>query len=199
MPEHDPRASGLEIRSFHVVFRLERRLHRIDRWRLPFPHGVPVGAIAHGALVLLVVVAVGRLPGIGAVIAALPAPLAYVLIPGGSAAALTRLRIDGRPAHRHLLAHASAVLARRRTAGQRTAPTTPLHVVGQTLIAHGPDRSGFPHSQITGPATVGVLLPARAHARARMLHLTPRPGRPLQRPRTIRLAAGQRLRIGRPR
>jgi len=32
----------LQIRSFRVVFDLERRLHKIDRWRIPLPYGVPV-------------------------------------------------------------------------------------------------------------------------------------------------------------
>lgn len=189
----------MDIRSFHVVFRLERRLHRIDRWRLPFPHGVPVTAIGYAAAILTLIVALGRLPGLGAAITVLPAPVSYVLTPAAAAAALTRLRIDGRPAHRHLLAATLAPLTRRRTTAGRPAPIGPLVVGGQTLLAHSPSAATYRPCEITGPATVTIRLPARAHAHARTLHLTPLPGRPLARAKTIRLARGQRLKIRRSR
>ena len=199
MTGDEHRGAGLEIRSFHVVFRLERRLHRIDRWRLPFPHGVPVAAIGHGAVVLVAVIVLGQLPVFGALISGLPAPVAYVLIPGACASALTRLRIDGRPAHRHLLALLTGAIRGRRTAAARTAPMGALHITDATLLTHGPDRAGYPHAVVTGPATVRLRRPARAHARARTLRLTPQRGRLLHQVRIIRVADGQRLLIRRPR
>lgn len=194
MPAPDQQA-GMEIRSFHVVFRLERRLHRIDRWRLPFPHGVPIAAIGHAAAVLAAIVALGQLPGVGTVIGALPAPVAYVLAPCGAAAALTRLRIDGRPAHRHLLAKLAAPLTQRRTAAGRPAPLGPDPITGETLLASSPASRTYLSCEVTGPATVTLRLPARARARARTLHLAQLPGRPLARGKTVRLAPGQRLKI----
>lgn len=185
----------MEIRSFHVVFRLERRLHRIDRWRLPFPHGVPVAAIGHAAAVLAVIVALGQLPGLGAAIGALPAPVAYVLIPAAAATALTRLRIDGRPAHRHLLARVLAPLTGRRTAAGRPAPLGTATIAGETLLSTGSSAPDYPECEIAGPATVELRRPARAHARAGTLHLRPLPGPPLARPKVVRLAAGQRLKV----
>lgn len=194
MPVPDSPA-GMEIRSFHVVFRLERRLHRIDRWRLPFPHGIPVAALGHAAAVLCLIVALGQLPGLGAAIDALPAPVVYVLAPAACATLLTRLRIDGRPAHRHLLALARTPLAGRRTAAGRAAPLEPQVVVGDTLLTAGPAGSTYPPCEITGPATVELHRPARAHARAKTLHLHPQPGPRLARPKVVRLAGGQRLRV----
>lgn len=185
----------MEIRSFHVVFRLQRRLHRIDRWRLPFPNGVPVAAIGHAAGVLALIVALGQLPGLGATIRALPAPVAYVLIPSAAAMALTRLRIDGRPAHRHLLARLMAPLTGRRTAAGRPAPLGTAAVTGDALLAASPATSDYPACEIPGPAVVELRRPARAHARAGTLHLRPLPGPPLTRPKVVRLAAGQRLKV----
>lgn len=192
MPSDNPTAGGMEIRSFHLVFRLERRLHRIDRWRLPFPHGVPIAAIGHATVVVLAVIVCGRLPAVGALIGALPAPVAYVLIPGGCASLLARLRIDGRPAHRHLLARMTAV-TRQRMVANRPALQRVHHVTEPTLLAHGPERGEYPHGAVVGPATVRLFRPARARARARTLTLTAEPGAPLQRPRVLRLGAGQRF------
>ncbi|MTD44871.1 hypothetical protein GKE82_11355 [Conexibacter sp. W3-3-2] len=190
----DPHA-GMEIRSFHVVFRLERRLHRIDRWRLPFPHGIPVAAIGHAAAVLCLIVALGQLPGLGAILGALPAPLTYVLAPAAAAMALTRLRIDGRPAHRYLLARTTNALTPQRTAVARPAPLSPHPIPDGPLLTHSPTATAYPACEITGPATVRLLRPARAHARARTLHMRAIPGPTLTRPKVIRLAPGQRLRI----
>lgn len=192
MAASDTQPAGLEIRSFHVVFRIERRIHRIDRWRLPFPHGVPVMAVGHAAAALLAIIALGRLPGLGAAIAALPAPVAYVVAPAAAAVLLGRLRIDGRPAHSHLLARLAACRGRR-AAGGRPAPEHALHIAAAGLAAHAAGRSPWLHARIHGPATVTVALPARARARARKLTLTPAAGPPLARRRAIRLAPGQTL------
>ena len=134
--------AGMEIRSFHVVFALERRLHRIDRWRLPFPYGVPVRAIAYAATALLVIVVAGRLPLTGALTGVMPAPLRYVLAPAAIGAALARLRVDGRPAHRHLLARLAHQLAPARRSGVRASPAvgTVLRLAEPCVIA--PDSSG---------------------------------------------------------
>ena len=96
----------LEIRSFRVVFALERRLFRIDRWRLPLPYGVPVRGIGYAAGALMAVLVAGALPGSGAMVAAVPAPVRLVLGPIGVAALLARVRVDGRPAHRCAVAWA---------------------------------------------------------------------------------------------
>lgn len=94
MAEHD-----LQIRSFRLVFDLERRIHRVDRFRLPLPYGLPLRSLVYGAASLLGILVLAHLPGFGALISGLPAPARYVLLPAGIAYALTQVRLDGRSAH----------------------------------------------------------------------------------------------------
>lgn len=192
---------GMEIRSFHVVFALERRLHRIDRWRLPFPYGVPVRAIAYAAGALMVIVVAGRLPLTGALTAVMPAPLRYVLAPAAIGAALARLRVDGRPAHRHLLARLAHQLGPARRSGVRAspAPGTRLHLAEPCVIV--PDSSGHAYrpARITGPAELLLRYPAESRQRGRRLHLAQTGEQPLDRPQRVTLEPGQTLTIGPPR
>jgi hypothetical protein len=81
-----------------VVFSLERRLHRIDRFRIPLPYGLPLRSVGYSAFILAAVLAAGRLPAIGAVVAGLPAPVRFTVLPAMGAVLLTRLRVDGRHA-----------------------------------------------------------------------------------------------------
>src|SRR5690349_11248110 len=95
----------VEIRSYRAVFDLERRLYRIDRFRLN-PSGVPVRGLVYAALLVVAVLVVERLPVLEAPVGVLPWQLRYAALPCGGAALLTVLRIDGRPAQAAL---ASAV------------------------------------------------------------------------------------------
>src|SRR5215210_2462753 len=90
--------SGIEIRSYRAVFDLERRLYRIDRFRLN-PAGVPVRGLVYVALLVVAVLVAQRLPVAGWLLGALPWQGRYVALPLVGAALLTILRIDGRPAH----------------------------------------------------------------------------------------------------
>src|SRR3954471_15511551 len=94
MSEHE-----IRIRSFGVVFDLERRIHRIDRFRVPLPYGLPLKSIAYAAIGLLAVLIAQKLPIVGSVLAGLPTPARYVLVPIGISYVLTRYRVDGRSAH----------------------------------------------------------------------------------------------------
>src|SRR5215831_10748995 len=87
-----------QIRSYGVVFSLERRLHRIDRFRIPLPYGLPLRSVGYGAFVLVVVLAAARVPGLGQVVARLPVPVRFAVLPIVGAVLLTRLRVDGRRA-----------------------------------------------------------------------------------------------------
>jgi hypothetical protein len=73
------------IRSYRVCFELERRIHRIDRWRIPVPYGIPLRGLAYAALVLAVVLVAVRLLLIGAVLGLLHPALRLVVIPVASA------------------------------------------------------------------------------------------------------------------
>ena len=52
----------LTIRSYRLAFALERRIHKIDRYRLPVPYGVPLRGLAYAVVVLAVVLALTALP-----------------------------------------------------------------------------------------------------------------------------------------
>lgn len=192
MTEHGQ--ANIEIQSFHLVFALERRLHRIDRWRLPVPGGIPITAIGYTAAGLALVIALRQTPGLGALVAALPAPVAYVLLPAAAAMAMTRIKVDGRPAHRHLTAQTLAPITARTRAAGRT--TRAKHTVDDTgLYACGPTDPEYRAATITGPAKATLTRPAHAKPAGRTLHLTAAPGAPLARARTLTLHQGQQVRI----
>ena len=89
----------LHIRSFRVVFDLERRIHRIDRFRVPLPYGLPLRSLGYAAVSLAAILVASRLPVLGALLKLLPTPARLVLAPVGLSYALTQLRLDGRSAH----------------------------------------------------------------------------------------------------
>jgi hypothetical protein len=97
-------AAGLTIRSFAVVFRIERRLHRIDRFALRVPGGIPLAGLGWATAILLAVLIAQRLPALGAVIALIPAPFRLVAGPIAGAVLLQRIRVDGRSAQAHVRA-----------------------------------------------------------------------------------------------
>src|SRR3954467_9308640 len=88
----------VEIRSYRPVFDLERRLYRIDRLRLN-PGGVPVRGIVYGVGLTIIVAVLAALPLLGWPLRALPWPARHLLLPTLLAAALTVVRVDGRPWH----------------------------------------------------------------------------------------------------
>jgi hypothetical protein len=96
----------LPIHSFRVVFELERRIHKIDRWRLPVPYGVPLRGLAYWAVALVATIGFTRLPLVGSAVEVLPAPVRFVVLPVGVAYLLARVEVDGRPAHRAIVAWA---------------------------------------------------------------------------------------------
>src|SRR5204862_8195081 len=87
-----------DVRSYRSVFALERRIYRIDRLRLN-PSGVPVRGVGYAAVLLVLAQLVQSLPVVSAVAGLLPWPIRDLIDPVVLAAALTALRLDGRPAH----------------------------------------------------------------------------------------------------
>jgi hypothetical protein len=88
----------IEIRSYRSVFDLERRIYRIDRLRLN-PGGVPVRGVVYFLAILATVLIAGSLPVLALAMGALPWYVRDVALPGASAAALTVIRVEGRPFH----------------------------------------------------------------------------------------------------
>lgn len=187
-----PARATLQVQSFRVVFALERRIHRIDRWRLPLPYGVPVRALAYAAAVLLSVITAGRLPGIGPVLNVLPAPFRFVLLPGFAAFALDRARVDGRPAHNFLIALVRHRLGPRHLSGFRPAPPVGYEDRVVDDIAYVPDEHApyFRRARLKGPARLRLAYPITGEQRGRRLILEQAGAHPLGRPRLLTVPAG---------
>jgi hypothetical protein len=154
------------IRSYRVVFRLERRLVKIDRWRLPFPYGIEVRALIYGAVVYLAMLVLSRLPLSGALLGLLPAPLHWGLLPLGISFALTKLRIDGRAPHRVLVAALRWAFAPRHLAGLRPCPPAGFTFAPLGDVWFRPDWRAprYRRALITGPANVTLRYPATVQA-----------------------------------
>ena len=191
-------ADGITIRSFRVVFDLERRIHKIDRWRIPVPYGVPLRGIGYWAAALLATIATGRLPLAGELAGVLPAPIRLVIVPVAVAYALARLQVDGRPAHTALGSWARFRLSPRRVAGLRGGPRVGTVVrLGDATVL--PDERGarYRPAVIEGPVTVLLRYPPRGWVRAGghrpALHVRQLPGPALFVGKRVRLGAAQRM------
>jgi hypothetical protein len=183
----------LVIRSYRLCFELERRIHRIDRWRIPVPYGVPLRGVAYGAAALAAVLLFQRLPVSSELLGVLHPALRLVILPVAVAYALTRLRVDGRSAHAAALAWLRWRLNPSRVAAFRAAEPMEPRLLGDLAIGADEGSALYRRAVIRGPATVTTRCPARARARARKLELRQAGGVPLWRGKRIRLAEGQRL------
>ncbi len=189
---------GLTIRSFRVVFDLERRIHKVDRWRIPVPYGVPLRGIAYWALALFATIVLGRLPLVGALTDVAPTPIRLVIVPVAVAYALARLKIDGRPAHTGLAAWARFTLEPARIAGLRGVPRVGAVVRLANIPILPDERSArLRRAVIGGPAAVLLRYPpfgsVKTRGRRPTLRVKQLPGDPLFVGKHVRLRAGQRM------
>jgi hypothetical protein len=111
MPDND--SQHTLVRSYGLVFKIERKLFKIDRWRLPLPGGLELRAIVYGAAILFGTLIASRLPVIGLALGLLPGPLHWGLIPGGLTFILLKLQIEGRAPHRVLASMISWYFSKR--------------------------------------------------------------------------------------
>jgi hypothetical protein len=187
-----------EVRSFRSVFALERRIYRIDRLRLN-PGGVPVRGVGYALALLVVAQIAQRLPGADMVTGIVPWPLRDLIVPVAQAAALSGLRVDGRPAHHALAAVLRFMVSRRHLSG-----FMPCAAVGTVWrpgpLAMLPDGSqGEVRSlRYCGPGRVlvraGHTTRPSAGFRGRQLDIY-RASRSAPQARGIRVAAGGVLRV----
>ena len=183
---------GIAVRSFRVVFELERRIHKVDRTRLPLPYGLPLRSSAYAAVAFAVVAALARLPIVGAVVAAVPAPVRLAVIPALIAYALTQLRPDGRPAHWFLLAWTRQRLAPATLIALAPVRRRPTERVAELLIAPDERDVLYRPGVIEGPAVALLRLPVEPRARGKTLELRSAGEQPLYRGRRLMLSPGQR-------
>jgi hypothetical protein len=164
----------VEIRSYRSVFRLERRIYRIDRLRLN-PTGVPVRGVLY-FLALLACALVGeRLPLVGALARLAPWYLRDLALPAGLAALLCLIAIEGRPFHLAALALARYALAPRELSGLRPRRAEDRELLpGRLLFLPDGSDARVRRVRYSGPGAVRVR--RRPPARGQVIEL-PRGGR----------------------
>ena len=186
----------LQIRSYRVCFDLERRIYRLEQWRLPVAWGIPLRGVAYAALALIAILIAGGLPLVGSLLGALPAPVRLLLLPVGVAYALTAAKVDGRPLHTAIGSLVRHLTAPRWIAAFKRceAPGTVVRFGDVTLA---PDHSGarLRRGRIAGPCEVLLRYPARGSERRGRITVTQTSSEAMWRGKTISLAAGQGLEV----
>lgn len=195
------------VRSYRaVVDDVERRIYRVDRWRLPAPGGVQVRAVLYTLATAVAFMVAAKLPVAGQLLRLLPVGVRLVALPVLAGWALASWHLDGRAPH-----HAVAGLARYRLRARTLAGLRPTAAVGAHIapvaavrIAPAGDEPAYRRGRVRGPARVVLRYPARlalertrgggadalaAARRVRVSGLGERP-RPLSRGRELRVPEG---------
>ena len=198
----------IEIRSYRRVFDLERRIYQVDRLRLN-PSGVPVRGVVYFLVLVAAFATAARVPGLTTLVAPAPWYVRDVALPALGAAALTLIRIEGRPFHlaasallRHRLGasrHAGLTGAGPRPEALRGGRWHPLPIL---MLPDGSDAR-VRKLRYTGPGAVLVTVRhrrrlARAGVRRRceltVEEATATVGAPT--PQVIELERSARMRVG---
>jgi hypothetical protein len=183
----------LEVRSFRAVFDLERRIHQIDRWRIPLPYGLPLRSLGYALAALVVVLVTASLPFVGNIVAALPAPVRLVLLPAGAAYLLTRVSVDGRSAHVAGMRWVRSALRGRRFAGFRPCPATRVVRLDDLTLVHDESSGELRRGHLDGPAEVVLRYPLRIRPRGSTVYVAQTARVPSFNGRRVLLKSGQRL------
>jgi len=188
----------LQIRSYRVCFELERRIYRLEQWRLPVAWGVPLRGVGYAAAALLAILLAGGLPLLGGLVHALPPPVRYLMLPLAIAYGLTALRVDGRPAHAAAGALGRHLLAPRWVCGfAACAPVGTIARLGDVTVA--PDHTGsrLRRGRLTGPCQVLLRYPCagQLRRRGRRIVVCQTSDQALYRGKTVALGDGQVLEV----
>lgn len=151
------------VRSYRLVFRRRWRIFRLQGWRIPLPNGLELRALGYWLCALAAILALGRLPLAGGLVATLPQSLRLVALPIAAAWALSRWEVDGRSPHRALIGVAAWWLRPRTLASGRRCPAegSVLAPLGRLLAA--PDLRGcaYPRGRLRGPTRLLLRYPVR--------------------------------------
>ena len=199
----------MEIRSFRAVFELERRIYRVDTVRLN-PGGIPVRGVLYAGTLVVACLVAGRLPPLSWILGLLPWYIRYLGLPVVGAAIATIVKVDGRPFHHAARALTVHAFAPRWTSGLARSPSpgSRWHPPPVLLVPDGSDAR-FRRLRYRGPGAVLVGYPhdraewsrpvlARRRPAADLTLHPRRPGRPLERPVALELAAGVVLEVRPP-
>jgi hypothetical protein len=180
------------VRSYRdVVDVVERRIFRIDRWRIPSPGGVSAAAIGYFAATLVAVLVLSRLPLIGELLSSLQPALRLIGIPVLCAWALVSWQVDGRRPHHALWAWCRSRVAPRTLAGLGRAPAVGSEfapVEGVTIAPSG-DEPRYRAGRVQGPAIVLLRYPARLAVDGRGVGAAESLAERLVRAKRVRVAA----------
>ena len=194
MPNSDD--GRLTIRSYRLCFRLERRIYKIDRFRVPVSWGIPLRGVVYAAVALMGVLVLQRAPLLESLASGLHPAVRYVILPAALAYALTQVKVDGRPAHQAAAAWLRFLCRPRCLLGAswRVRPGGVLRL-GEIAIAPDERCGRYRRGRIDGPATVLLRYPARGRRRKARLALRQTSARPLGRGKLIALRAGETLEL----
>jgi hypothetical protein len=148
----------IEVRSYRRVFDLERRIYRVDRFRLN-PGGLPLRGLAYLIVGIALVTVAARVPGVRWLLAVLPWYLTYVALPVTASALLAVISIEGRPFH----VAAVALMGIRRVprVGSRTSCRTGWRPPDLIVLPNGDDA----HMRALLYRGPGIAVVAVAHRR----------------------------------
>lgn len=180
------------IRSFRSVFELERRIHKIDRYRIPLPYGLPLRSLGFGAACLLAVLVLGAVPVVGPAVEQLPPPVRLVLLPVSAAYALGRIKVDGRPLHSAVGSLVRFALGPRKMVGFRAAGGT-FTRLGDVVTVADERTWRYRAGRVEGPAEILLRYPAQARQRGGKLIVRQTGAAPLWRGKRVLVRAGQRV------
>jgi hypothetical protein len=183
----------LTVRSFRNTFRLERRIHKIDRWRIPVPFGIPLRGVGYAACAELALVIAGRLPGLGRLVGALNPAFRFGVLPLAGAYLLTVIEVDGRPAPAALRALIRMRLGPTRVVAWRSRSCDTRVDLGRVPVAPDERCARLRPAVIAGPARVLVCVPVRASTRRRTVLLRSAPGPRPHRGKVISIERGGRI------
>jgi hypothetical protein len=184
------------IRSYRRVFEVDRRIYRVDRWALPVPGGVPLRAVAYFAAALLAMIAAGALPVLGELVAAVSAPIRFVVVPLAVAVLGTQAAPDGRAAHRFAWDWLRLRLRARRRSGGRVVALEdePVAWHGDLALRWDGDGAELRRGRVRGPARATFHVPVML--RDGSGRLVARVGAPDGRaPQTVVLCAGETMEV----
>ncbi len=197
------------VRSYRLVFRRRWRIFRIQSWRIPLPGGLELRLLGYWLACLVAIAALGRLPLLGAAVAALPPSLRLLAAPIAAAWALSRWEVDGRSPHRALAGLLGYALHPRVLAAGRRCPPPGAEFapLGRLVLAPDLSTGEYPRGRLAGPARLLLRYPVRVAlervprgagkgpgerlASARLWRISPAGRVPLQRGKTLEVPAGR--------
>lgn len=152
------------VRSYAgITDKVERKIYKIDRFRLPNPGGVSVRALVYAGATLVGLLFLAQLPLLDLALAALPPSVTYLALPALGGWALSSWQIDGRAPHHALLGLLRYRFSARTLSGLAPCPISGTRVapVDEVEIAPSGDDSHYRSGRVKGPAVVTLRYPAR--------------------------------------